>query len=134
LLALSSITISSSLVLQCWSSLQQLSMTNRVGLFWVPGHYDILGNEKVDQSARRGSGSAFCAPEPCLRLSTSSVRQNTKEWAVTAHSRHWAGIPGCKHSKQWIASPKLSVTKYLLSLSRNSSGKPSDADYGQTHK
>jgi hypothetical protein len=38
LLALSSHTVSSRLVLQCRNSLQGLSINNRVQLFWVPGH------------------------------------------------------------------------------------------------
>jgi ribonuclease HI len=48
-LALSSYTISSKLIQQCWLSLQDLSNNNRVGLFWVPGHCDIKGNEEADR-------------------------------------------------------------------------------------
>ena len=120
LLALSSYTISSSLVSECWHSLQGLSTHNRVKLFWVPGHCDINGNEKADELARTGSGTYFYGPEPCLPLSLSVVRQNTKEWADNAHSRYWAEVPGCKQSKQWIRQPRWSVTKYLLNLSKNS--------------
>jgi hypothetical protein len=43
LLALSSYTISSKLLQQCWLSLQDLSNNNRVRLFWVPGHENELG-------------------------------------------------------------------------------------------
>jgi hypothetical protein len=45
LLALSSHTVSSRLVLQCRNSLQGLSVQNRVQLFWVPGHCGIIRNE-----------------------------------------------------------------------------------------
>jgi hypothetical protein len=48
LLALSSHTVSSRLVLQCRNSLQGLSFQNRVKLFWVPGHCGIIGNEEAD--------------------------------------------------------------------------------------
>jgi ribonuclease HI len=119
LLALSSYTISSSIVSQCWLSLQELSSDNRVRLYWVPGHCDINGNEKADELARQGSGSNFCGPEPCLPLSTSITRQKTKEWANNTHSRLWNENSGCRQSKQWIAQPQLKVTKYLLNLSRN---------------
>jgi ribonuclease HI len=44
LMALSSYKISSSIVMQCWNSLQALSTSNRVRLSWVPGHCDIAGN------------------------------------------------------------------------------------------
>jgi RNase H len=60
-LALSSYTISSSLVSQCWSSLQELSTHNRVKMLWVPGHNDIRGNEMADEMARRDSG--HCQPQ-----------------------------------------------------------------------
>jgi hypothetical protein len=36
------------LVLQCRNSLQGLSVHNRVQLFWVPGHCDIIGNDEAD--------------------------------------------------------------------------------------
>jgi ribonuclease HI len=75
LLALSSYTISSSLVSQCWFSLQNLSIANRVKLFWVPGQSYIFGNDKAEELARQGSGSTFCEPEPCLPLSSSVVQQ-----------------------------------------------------------
>jgi ribonuclease HI len=55
LLALSSYTISSKLLHQCWLLLQDLSNNNRVRLFWVPGHCDIKGNEEADRLARMGS-------------------------------------------------------------------------------
>ena len=41
LMALSSYKISSSIVMQCWTSLQALSTLNRVCLSWVPGHCNI---------------------------------------------------------------------------------------------
>jgi hypothetical protein len=45
LLALYLHTVSSRLVLQCPNSLQGHSIQNRVQLFWVPGHGDIIENE-----------------------------------------------------------------------------------------
>jgi ribonuclease HI len=80
LLALSSYTIFSSLVSH---SLQELSDCNRVKLFWVSGHCDINGNEKADELWRRRALSKS------LPLSPSVVRQNTKEWALSAHFRYW---------------------------------------------
>jgi ribonuclease HI len=73
LMALSSYKISSSIVMQCWNSLQALSTSNRVRLSWVPGHCDIAGNEMADKMVREGSSAIFCGPEPVLPLSGSVV-------------------------------------------------------------
>jgi hypothetical protein len=48
IMALSSHTVSSRLVLQFRNSLQGLSIHNEVQLFWVPGHCGIIGNEEAD--------------------------------------------------------------------------------------
>jgi hypothetical protein len=74
LLALSSYTISSKLLHQCWLSLQDLSNNNRVRLFWVLGHCDIKGSKEADGLAKIASDSHFCGPEPCVPLSASIVR------------------------------------------------------------
>jgi hypothetical protein len=43
LLALKSYAVSSKVVLQCRDSLQELALSNRVILVWVPGHCGIYG-------------------------------------------------------------------------------------------
>jgi ribonuclease HI len=63
LLALSSHTVSSRLVLQC---IIVLSIHNRVKLFWVSGYCGIFENEDTDGLARKGAKNNFCGPEPCL--------------------------------------------------------------------
>jgi hypothetical protein len=71
LLALSSYTISSNFLYQCWLSLQDLSNNNRMRLFGY--HCDIKGNEEANWLARMYSDSNLCGPEPCVPLSSSIV-------------------------------------------------------------
>jgi hypothetical protein len=67
-LAVKSYGVYSRVVLQCVDSLQELSLSNRVRLVWVPGHCGIHGNEEADVLARAGASSAFVGSEPCLPL------------------------------------------------------------------
>jgi ribonuclease HI len=60
LLALSSYTVSSRLVLQCRNSLQGLSIHNEVQLFWVPGHCGIIMNKEAGGLVGVGPKSSFC--------------------------------------------------------------------------
>jgi ribonuclease HI len=77
-MALSSYKISSSIVIQCWTSLQVLSTLNRVCLSFVTGHYNITGNEMADILAKEGSAAILCGPEPALPLSGSTAQLMTK--------------------------------------------------------
>jgi len=53
--ALSNPQITSRLVWDCTTALQQLSSHNAVKLFWVPGHSGIYGNEQADQLPKAAS-------------------------------------------------------------------------------
>lgn len=119
LLALSSFKITSSIVLQCWNTLQAISQQNVVELIWVPGHHGIVGNEKADELARLGSESLFCGPEPCLPITTNITQQITKDWASKTHVHNWNATTNCRQSKKWLKLPSSKNTKYLLGLSRS---------------
>jgi hypothetical protein len=66
LLALKSYAVPSRVVLQCGDSLQELALSNRIRLVWVPGHCGI-------------HAAAFAGPEPCLPLTPSSVKRRERE-------------------------------------------------------
>jgi hypothetical protein len=114
LLALSSHTASSRLVLQCWNSLQGLSVHNRVQLFWVPGHCGIIRNEEAD--GLEGVGSSFCGPEPCLSVPRSLMTHVTKEWLSSIYLSYWNLVSGCRQSKVWIKRPCLKLVRFLRNL------------------
>jgi hypothetical protein len=120
--ALRSHTVSSKLVLQCRNSLQELSINNRIQLFWVPGHYGIIGNEEPDSLAGVGSKSSFCGPEPCLPMPRSLIKGVANEWLSSNHLSYWNLISGCRQSKIWIKRPSLKLARFLRNLPRTKLG------------
>jgi hypothetical protein len=74
LLALYSYPILPKLLHQSWLSLQDLSHTKKVRLFWVPGHYNIEGNKEAGRLTRMGLGSYFCQQVTYVLLPASIVR------------------------------------------------------------
>ena len=51
---------------QCHKALNDISTRYVVGLYWVPGHAGMQGNEIADELMRGGSVWGFLGPEPAL--------------------------------------------------------------------
>ena len=60
--ALKAVRTTSPLVYQCQRALNDIPSRHAVGLFWVPGHAGIRGNEIADGLARDGSALRFLGP------------------------------------------------------------------------
>jgi len=67
--ALKAVRTTSPLVYQCQKVLNDISIWNVVGLFWVPRHAGIRGNEITDGLARGGSVLRFHGPKLALGVS-----------------------------------------------------------------
>ena len=63
----------SPLVRQCQKALNDISTWHTVGLYWVPGHAGVRGNEIADKLARDGFVQRFVGPEPFLGVSRQNI-------------------------------------------------------------
>jgi hypothetical protein len=58
---------------QCQNVLNDVSTRYVVGLYWVPGHAGVRGNEIADGLERGGAGLGFLGPEPALGVSRRDI-------------------------------------------------------------
>jgi ribonuclease HI len=65
--------------------LNDISTQHTVGLYWVPGHAGLRGNEIVDKLARDGSVQMFVGPEPSLGVAMQNTRRKIKPWLDKQH-------------------------------------------------
>ena len=68
----------SPLVRQCQQTLNDFSTRHAVGLYWVPVHAGVRGNEIADELARSGLVQRFVGPEPFLGVSRQNIRRKMK--------------------------------------------------------
>jgi ribonuclease HI len=71
--ALQAVRTMSPLVQQCQKTLNDISTRHTVGLYWVPGHAGVQGNENADELTRGGSVLGFLGPEPALGVSRQNI-------------------------------------------------------------
>jgi len=60
----------SPLVHQCQKALNDISTQHAAGLYWVPGHAGVGGNEIADEFAWGSSALRFLGPQPALGVSS----------------------------------------------------------------
>ena len=79
------------MVRQCQKALNNISTQYTVGLYWVPGHAGVKGNEIADKLAKDGSDQRFVGPEPFLGVSRQYIRRKMKRWLEKQHLVLWRG-------------------------------------------
>jgi hypothetical protein len=96
-----------------------ISTQHAVGLYWVPGHAGVRGNEIADRLARGGSVQWFVGPEPFLGVSRQIIRRKMKRWMEKQHLALWGGPYSTqKQDRELISGPNLATGARLLSFNR----------------
>jgi hypothetical protein len=109
----------SPLVQQCQKALDNISIPYTVGLYWVPGHARVQGNEIADKLARDGSVQRFVGPEPFLGVSRQNIRKKIKCWMENQHLVLWHGPCSTqRQARELTSGPDLATRAQLLSFNR----------------
>ena len=110
--------ITSKLVRECRTVLNELAVSQPVCLTWVPGHTGIQGNERADQLARQASTQDFVGPEPALPISHTVVKTAIRRWVEKDIDTRWQALHTCRQTKEMITGRSHRRERDLLRLPR----------------
>jgi hypothetical protein len=107
------------LVHQCQKALNNVSDLHAVGLYWVPGHAGVRGDETANRLARCGSTSRFVRPEPAFGVSRQDLTNRIKRLLVNQHWGWWQSLGDTqRQARELISGPCLGTKARLLSFNR----------------
>jgi len=90
-----------------------------VGLFGVPWHAGVRGNEIADKLARGGSVQQFVGPEPVLGVTKQNISRKMKRWIENKHLALWRGPCSTqRQARELTPGPDLVMGDRLLSFNR----------------
>jgi hypothetical protein len=117
--ALKAVRTTSLLVYQCQKALNDISALHAVGLYWVPGHAGVWGNEIAGGLARCGLASRFVGPEPALGVSRQDRKNKITCWLTNQHWRQCQSLGNTlRQAQALILGPCPGTKARLLSFSR----------------
>ena len=120
--ALLAVKTTSPLVQQCQNTLNDISTQHAVGLYWVPGHAGVRGNEIVDELARGVSLPGFLASQPALGFSRQDILRRISLWLVDQHWVRWRVLTDTqRQAREIISGPCLGAKPRFLYFNRTQS-------------
>ena len=110
------------MVQQCQQALNDISTRHAEGLYCVPGHAAVRGNEIADKLARSGSVQRFVGPELFLGVPRQNIRRYMKRLMEKEHLALWR-VPCStqRQDREMISGPNLATGARLLSFNRTQS-------------
>ena len=117
--SLKAVRTTSPLVHQCQKAFNDISIRHAVGLFWVPGHAGIWGNEIADGLTGGITALRFLGPKPALIVSRRDLQKRLSRWFVNQHGAQWRG-PGDtqRQTREFILEPSLGTRAKFMTFNR----------------
>jgi len=93
-----------------------------VGLYWVPGHAGVKGNEIINKLTRDSSIEKFVGPELSLGVSRQNIRKKIKRWMDNQHLARWQGLKSTQtQAQELISGPSTTAKTKPLSFNKTQS-------------
>ena len=119
IMSLEMVTVSSKTVLNTRTAVSDLlNQGNTVTICWVPGHVDVLGNERADELTKLGSTAPLIGAEPALPLPQCCIVSAVWQGASEAHARAWGMMQTGQFTHGLLPVPNKKLTSNLLILNR----------------
>jgi hypothetical protein len=99
--------------------LHKISTRHAVGLYWVPGHVGVRGDEMANELLRDDTVLKFVGPEPALGVSRQDIRRRIRRWFANQHWLWWQSLGDTpRQAQELISGPCLGAKARFLSFNR----------------
>ncbi|XP_055836606.1 uncharacterized protein LOC129905204 [Episyrphus balteatus] len=116
--SLASVSTNSIMVLDCQTSLREMSEQFNIHLVWVPGHRDIPGNCRADELAKLGTITALQPERNNIGTPIATCKLMLKQDALKKTNLRWTQSNTFLATKQIWPCIDLKRSKGLLNLNR----------------